>query len=315
MINKDPSIHLGRNRIDRVPRRRWAALTVAVVTGLGAAVLAGVGPAAAAVPGLEAVDNTLAATSNRSQSVTVSCPAGKKLINASGYITGGAGSVAMDDIFPDPATDSVTVTGKEVDNYAAAWRPTAVATCAPALPGLVWVQATSASTSSDKSVNAACPAGKQLLGSGATILNGFGEVILDSIVPQTAAGGGGGAAAISVTVSAEEEAGYTPSWTLTAFASCANALPGQTVVRVSTPFDNSDPKALNAVCPAGQVATGGGAGLVTDPAGQGNLVIDDMFPNNVGAGIAPTQTTGYAYVEDAFAGSWELLMYSLCADA
>lgn len=153
------------------------------------------------------------------------------------------------------------------------------------------------------------------MGTGATIQNGFGEVIFDSIVPQNAGGGGGGAAAISVTVTAEEEAPYGPQWIVTAFAACADPLAGQQVIRVSTPFDSTDPKPISAECPAGQVATGGGAGMVNDPAGAGNSIIDDMFPNNVGAGIAPTQTIGLAFVEDPFFGSWELLMYALCADA
>jgi len=153
------------------------------------------------------------------------------------------------------------------------------------------------------------------VGTGATIQNGFGEVIFDSIVPQNAGGGGGGAAAISVTVTAEEEAPYGLPWIVTAFAACAYPLAGQEVIRVSTPFDSTDPKPIWAECPAGKVATGGGAGMVNDPAGAGNSIIDDMFPNNVGAGIAPTQTIGLAFVEDPFFGSWELLMYALCADA
>lgn len=157
MITNDLSIDMDRKRTVGVPPRRWAALAVAVVAGLGGGLLTGASPAAASVPGLEAVDATLVASSNRSQSVTVDCPPGTKLINAGGYITGGAGSVAMDDIFPDPATDSVTVTGKETDAYAANWRPTAVATCAPALPGLVWIQATSLNNSSNKFATADCP--------------------------------------------------------------------------------------------------------------------------------------------------------------
>jgi hypothetical protein len=315
MIINDSSIDVERSRTGRVPPRRRAAMVVAAVAVLGGGLLTSASPAAAAVPGLEAVSATLVASSNPGQSVTVSCPPGKKLISAGGYITGGLGSVAMDDIFPNQATDSVTVTGKETDPYASSWRPTAVATCAPALPGLEWIQAQSPNNSSDKDVEASCPAGKQLVGSGYTIENGSGEVLVKTDAPQSALGGGGGPAATSIIVGAIEEgpANYAPAWTLNAFAGCADPLAGQNVIQAfSTPFDSTSPKAVSAVCPAGQVATGvagagGGVGAV--------VVMDDAVPNNVDAGIAPTQANGYAFEEDPTNSPWHLVMYALCADA
>jgi hypothetical protein len=321
MITKLYVKDVERNRTGRVPPRRRAAMLVAVVAVLGGGLLTSAIPAAAAVPGLESVSATLVASANQSQSVTVNCPPGKELISAGGYITGGLGSVAMDDVFPNEATDSVTVTGKETDPYGGAWRPTAVATCAPALPGLEWIQAQSPNDSSDKSVEASCPAGKTLVGIGYTIENGFGEVVVKSIAPQSALGGGGGPAATSVIVEAVEEGpgNYAPAWTLNAFAGCADPLAGQNVIKAQTPMDSTDPKPLSAVCPLGQVATGvAGSSGVTDPADKGNTVIDDMVPNNVDTGIAPTQANGFAFVEDPFVGafnSWALIMYALCADA
>ena len=310
MITNDIPTDPARNQTGRVPSRRWSRLTVAVIAGLGGGLLTGVGPAAAAVPGLVSVDATLNPSSSQSQSVTVACPAGTKLINAGGYITDGAGSVAMDDIFPNSTNDSVTVTGKETDPYGAAWRPTAVATCAPALPGLTWIHEASPPSAVDKSVTATCPDGTTLVGTGATIEDGFGEVLITTIAPQN---GGVGVAADAVTVEAKEEAAYAATWIVNAFAACAAPLAGPEVIRVATSFDSSDPKSKLAECSDGKVATGGGVGTVTDPAGLGNVVVDDVSPNR-GAGVGPTMTTTHAWVEDPFIGSWMLFSYAMCFD-
>jgi hypothetical protein len=292
--------------------RCWRAALVAVAAVAGG--LVAPGSAAAAVPGLEAVDATLVASSKKSQSVTVQCPPNKVLINASGYITGGVGAVTLDDIFPDPTTQSVTVTGKETDPYAGNWRPTAVATCSDPLPGLVWEDETSLRSSSDKSVTVECPDETVLVGTGATVQDGSGEVLITSIAPQN---GGPSVPADAVTVVASEDGAYNPTWIVTAFAACVGPpLPGQEVIRTASPaHDSTSPKSLSsATCDAGDVATGTGVGLIVDPAILGEVVIDDVFPNNVGSGAAPTSTTLYAAEEDATGLSWTLVGYALCAD-
>jgi hypothetical protein len=319
MTTNDPTFNVLPRRIGRFRHRRWAAIVVAALTGLTGGSIAAVapvavGPAAAAVPGLVAVDATLASSIDPVQSVTVSCPGNKKLISAGGYITGGVGAVTIDDIYPNPAENSVTVTGMETDPpFGVAWRPTAVATCADDVPGLEWVDARSPYNSVDKSVTATCPSGKKLVGVGATAEDAGGNVLITGITPKN---GGPGVAADSVTVTAHEEAPFSDSWLVSAFAACADPLAGQEVVATATGHDSADPKAFSAGCDNGQVATGGSAAILASPAAIGNVLIDDLNPNNVGSGTAPTMTSATAYVEDSPAGAtWTLKLYSLCADA
>ena len=66
-----------------------------------------------------------------------------------------------------------------------------------------------------KSLTATCPSGKHLLGTGAFIDDGFGQVMFDDIRPD--------ALLLGVTVSsAEDESGSDGTHTTTAYAICAN---------------------------------------------------------------------------------------------
>jgi hypothetical protein len=199
MIENNPAYRVGNIGRGPGPARRPALFALAIVAALGGGLLADVAPAAAALPGLEVVSATIPATNSQSQSVTVSCPAGTKLISAAGFITGGFGSVAMDEIYPDAVNDSVQVTAKETDPYGGNWHPTAVATCSPPIPGLTWVSQVSPANAADKSATATCPANTKLVGTGGSLRNGFGEVVITSIAPQN---GGAGVPADSVTVAA-----------------------------------------------------------------------------------------------------------------
>jgi hypothetical protein len=189
-----------------------------------------------------------------------------------------------------------------------------VAYCSQPLAGLVWVEAQSAYDSVDKSATATCPAGKKLVGNGASVHNGYGEVLLTGIVPKN---GGEEVAADSVTAVASEEAPYGSPWRVVAFAACANALPGQEVEFGASGHDSTDPKfGITATCDGTKVATGGGAAILASPGGIGNVVLDDLYPNNLNTGSAPTMAFGSAYGEDTPVGAtWSLKMFALCADA
>ena len=63
-------------------------------------------------------------------SATATCPGDKHLLSAGGSIVGGAGQVVMDDVRPDAALKSVTVTGLEDENgYSEDWSVRAYAIC------------------------------------------------------------------------------------------------------------------------------------------------------------------------------------------
>lgn len=110
-----------------------------------------------------------------------------------------------------------SATGIEDENgYTGFWTVTAHAVCADPPPGLEYVVArTEPDSDFSASVPATCPVGKNLLGTGADISSGSGEVVLDDVRPN--------AALTSTTGTAfEDETGQAGDWTLNVFAVCAN---------------------------------------------------------------------------------------------
>jgi hypothetical protein len=169
------------------------------------------------LPGLEVVSNS-SPTDSFSKNVTATCPAGTKLVGAGGELTNGAWQVALDEVLPFPAVPfAVRATGVEDENgYASNWTVTVHAICANPPPGLELVTAQSDPDSDfSASVPATCPSGKNLLGTGADIVAGFGQVVLDDVRPN--------AALTRNTVTAvEDETGLASDWTVIAHAICAN---------------------------------------------------------------------------------------------
>lgn len=297
----------------RKSTRRWAALAVVAVVGVTGGSVTAVGPAAAAVSGLEAVSATLVASNDPVQTVTVTCPSGTELVSAAGSVYGGTGDVAIDDVFPDVARNRVTVTAMATDPpYATAWRPTAVAYCADDMPGLEWVDVRSAYDPQDKSVTATCPSNKKLVGTGWSTEDAMGNVLITGVVPKN---GDTTHAADSVTVIAFEEAAFGDAWGVTAFAACATELTGQRVASTNTGHDSVDPKLIGVACDPGEVATGGAGSILAGPAAIGNVLVDDLLPNNLDTGNPPTSTNVAGYVEDSPPGDlWTLRVFTLCAD-
>jgi hypothetical protein len=293
-----------------VPRvvQRLALLVSAALVGLGASVAFAAPASAAVITGVVKVELESPDNAATAKSVRVECPDGKKVINAAGYITGGNGQVAMDDIFPDEDLEAVTVTGKETDAYASNWRVKAVATCADEPSGLEWIWEESEEDSDDwKRAEAECTGEKTLLGTGATIRGGYGEVALDLIVPN----GGENTPADKVTVDAFELDPFGGDWTVNAIAICADPLDGQEVESASTALASAN-DGLRVDCDSGKVATGTGVELVGV---TGEVVIDDVFPTDGSPTVAPTATTVYGQEEDATTDDWYIKAYVLCADA
>jgi hypothetical protein len=167
-------------------------------------------------PGLERVLAT-SPTDSLDKSVTAPCPAGKRVVGAAGGTLSGGGEVMLSAIAPNQALTSVTVTGEEDQNgFASDWSVAATAICATPPPALELVSAAGDPDSdSAAGVTATCPAGKNLLGTGAEITDGAGEVLLDDLRPN--------AALTTVTVTGfEDENGFVGDWFLRAHAICAN---------------------------------------------------------------------------------------------
>ncbi|MFG1677657.1 hypothetical protein [Micromonospora sp. NPDC049282] len=294
--------------------RSWRHATVALALCGAAAVVvvAPATPAAAAVPGLVRISAVSATNSNDFRTVTATCPAGKVLTGTGYELNGAAGEAIVDDLRPNggvaTAPTAVTVGAYEADPFAGNWSVTAYAICANPVPGLVRATVTSASNSNDfRSAIASCPAGKVLTGAGYELNGATGEAVVDDFRPN----GGPATAPTALTVEAYEADAFAGNWSVTAYAICANPVPGLVRAVVTSPTNSNDFRSAVAPCPAGKVLTGAGYQL---NGATGEAVVDDFRPNG-GPATAPTSDTAGAYEEDAFAGNWNLTSYAICATA
>ena len=286
-----------------------------VVLFAGAGTLAlTTGPASAAVPGLVRVSATSVNDASDIKSVIATCPAGKQLTGTGYVINGATGEVVVDDLRPNGgaavAPTSVTVGAYEEDPLAASWSVTAYAICANPVPGLVRVAVTGALNSDDfHSTTATCPAGKTLTGTGFEMNGATGDAVVDDLRPN----GGVAVAPTSVTVGAyETDPNVVPNWSLTAYAICGNALPGQSRAILAGAVSSDDFHPATATCPAGKRLTGGGFEMNST---TGEAVVDDFTPNG-GPAVAPTSISSGAYEADPnFVPTWSLIGYGICANA
>jgi hypothetical protein len=166
------------------------------------------------LPGQEIVTNVSpGGDSSSTKSVTVTCPPGKRVIGAGGTVTP---QVVLDDVRPNASLTSVTAAGYEDEaGDPLDWLIHADAVCANPPPGLELVSAASPVDSSNKRINASCPVGKNLLGTGAEIDGGLGQVVLDHVTPDA------GLRTATVT-GLEDETGHTAAWSLRSYAICAS---------------------------------------------------------------------------------------------
>ncbi len=169
---------------------------------------------ASSLPGTETVTSTSASNSS-TKSVSVSCPAGKRVLGVGGGVSAADGQVILDGLGPNTGLTAASATGVEVQGGSAGdWTVRVDAICAPPPPGLELVSAVSGLDSNDKTVTAHCPGLKNLVGAGGDISAAGGQAGLNRVLPS--------ALLDAVTVRAnEDEDGYAGPWGLTAFAVCA----------------------------------------------------------------------------------------------
>jgi hypothetical protein len=242
-------------------------------------------------------------TDSLDKTTTVTCPKGKKVIDAGGSIEYTAGGkVVMDDVFPDPTMKFVNVTGLESDHITADWGVEADAVCAYPLPGQEWIKAqTVSNSSSPKTLTVACSHGKTVLGNGYAITGGSGEVWVDEAVPN----GDETHAATQVSLVGVEGDPYDGDWDLEGFLICADPLPGQRVLRDSTsPSTHGDLAAMYCV-DDDQAPTGATAEIHN---GTGTVVLtEDLLLNGVSIADADEN--------DSPDDDWYLTTYIFCVDA
>jgi hypothetical protein len=253
----------------------------------------------APLPGLQRVTRTTASNSV-AKNVTASCPSGKRLVGLGGETNGGSGQVVIEVMRPDQPLTAAIVSAREDQNgFAGSWTVTAHAICAPGPHGLQRVSAAGQVTAGGPDVVADCPPGKGLLGVGGEASGQSGQVSL-----ETYALPGTGEPTSGVARGFEDQDGYAPNWTLTAYAICAN-----TAVRAeqTTSRDSSNPHTAGPLCPGAKRETGAGAEIT---GGLGQVVLEDLAYD-----LPPPHAVHATAWEDqdGYAGLWSLTGYSICA--
>ncbi len=248
-------------------------------------------------PGLERVVAT-SPTDSLNKTVTATCPAGKRLLGTGGGISGLAGQVILEDVRP-PNLTRVTAQGVEdQDGTAGDWLVRAYAICANPVHLLERVVATSFTDSlKAKSVTATCPSGKRVMGAGAELSGGGGEVVLGNLRPSDAP-----LLNRVIAKGVEDEDGTASNWSVRAFAICAAV--SQRVVATS-PTDSSSEKAQFPPCPSDLQSTGGGGDIT---GGRGQVRIFDLHRADRSSFAARASEDRNGYPE-----AWFLNAYAICA--
>ncbi len=151
-----------------------------------------------------------------------------------------------------PLNYSFQVTAVETDSgFAGTWWLRAFAICADPLPGLQIVSSTRpASSLSSQTHQAACPDGKRILGAGGRVNNTSGQVALRTVNTNVPA------ANKALVAGHEDGDGYTGTWSVTAYAICANPVAGFSIASGTSSWDATDAKLVTATCPTGQKVHG-----------------------------------------------------------
>ena len=172
-------------------------------------------------------------------------------------------------IRPNQGLTAAVVTAREDQNgFAGNWTVSAYAVCAVAPQGLQRVSAAGQVSAGGPDIVANCPAGKGLLGVGGEASGGSGQVSI-----ETYALPGTGEPTRGVARGFEDQDGYAPAWTLTAYAICANSAQRSSATS-ATQLATGRSGEVN--CPAGKQATGLG-GEITGGVGEVWLQDLDFF--------------------------------------
>lgn len=161
-------------------------------------------------------------------------------------------------------------------------------------------QGSAENSASVKSILVNCPTGTKVYGTGATIQGGFGNVVLDDIIPLEDLSG--------VFVTAYENGAYSGNWRVIARAMCGSPVPGlHRADPVSSATDSLTNKSAIAECPPFTRLIGSGSEVT---GGLGSVFIRAMVPD------LPDDDVIVSASEDdsSVTGNWSVTAYAICVD-
>ena len=280
--------------------RRLAGVAV-LVAATGTTTVLAASPANAALPGLVTVYSTVFHTgASPSEIAIVNCPAGKVPIGTGWSLSGvGGDEVSIQKVYPS-GSSVVAVANEDETGVAGDWELKVYANCANQPAGYEVVTAASLVDSSpSKNPIASCTSvSKRAYGTGFVLDGAPDQTVLTGLNPGTGA--------VQATAY-EDDTGTLSSWSVTAYAICANSLAGSTIVGSSN--QTLHPVTIEAaVCPAGKVATGTGA-YFTLGGGDVGLQVSKTYRYG---GDDVGQATGREDEDGAGAVNWDLTTEVVC---
>lgn len=290
-----------KSRICSAPRRSvGAGLVAGLVMTVGLTITTQTS-ASAAIPGLEIVTRSSEFNSSAYKSVEVHCPSDKRVIGTGYEFFGAAGSVVLDDLIPTRTSvvvgaGEVVGPGERADGTKLPWRIEATALCAGPLPGLEYIPSAPMEPrpSGVQTTEAACSPGKRLVGAGASLSQGFGQISIETLLVSDD---------FVVAAGVEDDDGFTGAWSITAYAVCADPIPGNHIEITATDPGNGPSQTATATCPAGRRALGAGWGA----GGNGEVYASSVLILTNGVNVrADEDANGYG-------STWDTTVYAICA--
>lgn len=292
------------HRIDKTIQRsshasayiRRLAAVAAVAVGLTALA----SPASADLPDRQVVEASSDSNSDP-KGKTVYCPNGTRVVGSGADIIGGTGTVVLEELIP--TRDTVRAYAYEADNGTTAnWEIRAWAVCGNPNGSSVTASRESVRNSNSKPVDVTCPDGKVVLGTGASIEGGQGQVVIDEIIPTT------NTVSVLGLEDDDDGDGYGGNWSIRAYAICGDE-PGGREIESRTTTATSDDKGTSAPCDPGKIVFGGGFDI---GGGAGLTFINDFIPMTDSVQAYATENYDGA---DGSGRNWSLRSYAICGTA
>jgi hypothetical protein len=301
-------------------KTRWGAaftaLMLVVATQVAVQWIAQ-GTSSAALPGARAVsDQTAFDREPEPKTARAKCPLGTRVTGGGGRVIGST-HVVITRMQPthtnNPSVqDEYVVTAREDEVGAnATWAVAAYALCATASPSLgIQIVSMRSPTQSSQNIRAAvnCPGQKAVLGTGARVNGGVGQVHLTELSMGELSTG----THVSIATAQEDNTGFNGQWSLDVFAVCAN-IPSQNHEVISgfapgTP--SQDRKLAPVTCPAGMSVTGVGATIMEPMSGR--VVLEATVPEFLVGGVPGNEAFAIAREDVVNNDAWSLMVQAAC---
>ena len=178
---------------------------------------------------------------------------------------------------------------------------------AQAVPSMSFVTASTPSdTRLGRTHSAHCPSGRRVLGGGAYVGNGAGEVHVDILRPVTTPTGDSFLANASV-ANRPDGTSWRGSWFLVVYAICGAAPPGLQYISATSTSGFATTRSATVSCPSGKRVIGAGGQI--SPA-FGTVILDEVAPST---GLTSVRVAAYGGAAPSSL-PWRVEAFAVCAN-